>query len=133
MQRALLIEEIVARIANEADRKTAWTLAQTCRTFTEPAFDTVWAVATYPRVLAGLMAEHLWTIDKPPKGRGDDNPHQYSLVRCYHRARTARTLNAIAEVRGRRRCHQHPVSTHGRAQVTDSFRFCLGDSSDMYA
>jgi hypothetical protein len=30
----------------------------------------------------------------------------------------------------------HCVSAHGRAQVTDSFQFCLGclgDSSDMYA
>jgi hypothetical protein len=102
MHRALLIEEIVARIAIEVDRKTAWALAQTCRAFTEPALDAVWAITTYPRVLAGLMSEHLWTIDKPPKGRIGEDSNQYSLVRCCCWACTTRTLNVTVEVRRRR-------------------------------
>jgi hypothetical protein len=107
MHRALLIEEIVARIATEADRKTAWALAQACRAFTEPALDAVWAIATYPGVLAGLMSEDLWTIKRPPEGSGNNYPPLCSLVRCCYRSCTTRTLNSTAEVRGRRRCHTH--------------------------
>jgi hypothetical protein len=66
MHRALSIEEIVAHIANGADTQSKWALARTCRAFTEPALDAVWAIATTPRVLARLTAlafinsENMW-------------------------------------------------------------------------
>jgi hypothetical protein len=43
MHRALLVEDILARVLNESDIHTNWALARTCHSFTELALDAMWA------------------------------------------------------------------------------------------
>jgi hypothetical protein len=80
MHCALLIEDIVSRILDEVDVKSRWALARTCRSFTEPALDAVWATRTDAWALGGLMPKDLWTIGGSP---GDDRggPAEHVLVR----------------------------------------------------
>jgi hypothetical protein len=86
MHCALLIEDIISRILDEVDVKSRWALARTCRSFTEPALDAVWATRTDAWALGGLMPKDLWTVNGFAGGVDvdEDYPAAYVLVcgRC---------------------------------------------------
>jgi hypothetical protein len=72
MHRALLVEDILARVVDELAPCANSALARTCRSFTELALDTLWAnrVEIKPWELAHLMSEELWTVLESPAEEG---------------------------------------------------------------
>jgi hypothetical protein len=72
MHRALLVEDILARVVDELDDCDNCALARTCRSFTELALDALWAdrVEIKPWELAHLMSEELWTVIESPAEEG---------------------------------------------------------------
>jgi hypothetical protein len=72
MHRALLVEDILARVVDELDDCANCALARTCRSFTELALDALWAdrVEISPWELAQLMSDELWTVIESPAEEG---------------------------------------------------------------
>jgi hypothetical protein len=107
MHCALLIEEIVSRILDEADMKSRWALARTCRSFTEPALDAIWATRTDAWALGGLMPKDLWTIDSSPGDENSGYPAEYVLVRGRCQMGMTYVINHAVELcTWRRRCER---------------------------
>jgi hypothetical protein len=67
MHRALLIEEVVFAIINDLDfrygRGAVVTLARTCRAFSEPALNVIWARPSL-WCLAQLMPRDIWAVNE---------------------------------------------------------------------
>jgi hypothetical protein len=82
MHRALLVEDILARVVNELDPYDNCTLARTCHSFTELALDAAWAdrVEILPWELAHLMSDELWTVSESPAEEGAGYTTLYVLV-----------------------------------------------------
>jgi hypothetical protein len=72
MHRALLVEDVLARVVDELDPYDNYTLARTCHFFTELALDTAWAdrAEILPWELAHLMSDELWTVIESPAEEG---------------------------------------------------------------
>jgi hypothetical protein len=72
MHRALLVEDILARVVDELGPYANCALARTCRSFTELALDALWAdrVEILPWELAHLMSDELWTVLESPAVKG---------------------------------------------------------------
>jgi hypothetical protein len=82
MHRALLVEDILARVVDELDPYDNCTLARTCHFFTELALDAAWAdrVEILPWELAHLMSDELWTVSESPAEEGAGYTTLYVLV-----------------------------------------------------
>jgi hypothetical protein len=82
MHRALLIEDILARVVDELNPSDNYALARTCHSFIDLALDAVWAyrVETSPWELAHLMSDELWTVHESPVEEGAKYTMLYVLV-----------------------------------------------------
>jgi hypothetical protein len=72
MHRALLLEDVLARVVDESGPDANYALARTCRSFTDLALDGLWADQgeVDPWQLAGLMPIELCTVSKSPLKKG---------------------------------------------------------------
>jgi hypothetical protein len=84
MHRALLVEDILARVVDELGPYANCALARTCRSFTELALDALWAdrVEILPWGLAHLMSDELWTVYESPVEEGAEYMTLEVLVSC---------------------------------------------------
>jgi hypothetical protein len=82
MHRALLVEDILARVVDELGPYANCALARTCRSFTELALDALWADRReiLPWELAHLMSDELWTVYESPAEEGAEYTTLYVLV-----------------------------------------------------
>jgi hypothetical protein len=87
MHRALLVEDILARVVDELGPYANCALARTCRSFTELALDALWAdrVEILPWELAHLMTDELWTVHESPVEEGAEYMTLEVLVSCMAR------------------------------------------------